>query len=79
MHMHAYKIAVVACADSSIIANLIDNFKVEGVCSVGIEATHLPALGTANAELIVRHRRTLVIERHTAANAALNLQLSAGL
>ena len=55
--------------------HLIDNFKVECVGSVGVEATHLPLTRPSQSQLRVRHARSPQVVGHTRPNAPLNLQL----
>ena len=56
--------------------HLVDDFEVECVGSVGVEATHLPLTRPSQAQLCVRHAGTPQVVGHTRPNTPLNLQLS---
>ena len=56
--------------------HLVDDFEVECVGGVGVEATHLPLTRASQAQLRVRHTGPPQVVGHTRPNAPLNLQLS---
>ena len=58
---------------------LIDDVEVEGERRVRVQPAHLPARRPTDAQLVVRHGRTLLVERRAASDTALDLELAASL
>ena len=54
---------------------LVDDFKVDGICSLRTDSAHFPRGGVANTNLCLANRSSLLVRRHGMANQSTDLEL----